>query len=268
MPAAASARPAGRTGRATSTSSSPSSEAPQMAGRRQDYFEERLRVSFPQVWELGPGALRRRAAAQRRLLRPPHDAGHGRRRGSGRRCGDVHQPLHRRGRLFRPARGAARGRHHRRRPWREATSAGMACSAMTPRGGANCCRATGCATPCSGSSTPLPCWAGRRSACAGRQPLTEVLLQTVGDLARPADLFSLPTLAACALVHVLTHAHRKHRLHARADGTHLPACRRHPGLADSAAALPGSDRLRADATTGGARSWRWPPCGTISPCRA
>ncbi len=29
----------------------PQSEAPKMAGRRQDYFEERLRVSFPAVWD-------------------------------------------------------------------------------------------------------------------------------------------------------------------------------------------------------------------------
>ena len=41
-------------------------------------------------------------------------------------------------------------------------------------------------------SPPALAWAAgrlRRSA-----PLTEVILQTIGDLTRPADLFSLPTL--------------------------------------------------------------------------
>ncbi len=41
-------------------------------------------------------------------------------------------------------------------------------------------------------SPPLLAWAGER--LRGSKALTDLILQTVGDVARPADLFSLPTL--------------------------------------------------------------------------
>ena len=55
----------------------PVSEAPLMAGRRQAYFEERLRLSFPS--SLGAGSQQRadRTTALGRVLWPPHYARNG-----------------------------------------------------------------------------------------------------------------------------------------------------------------------------------------------
>ena len=129
---------------------------------------------------------------------------------------------------------------------RPAMSAAAPCAPMTPRGGANCCRATGCATWCSVSSIrpPLLAWAAerlRRSA-----PLTEVLLQTVGGsgtASRPVH----PPGPASGLGNIYNAMHTENTvLYARAAGAHLPARRRHSGLAAHSAALSRSQRFRTD----------------------
>ena len=171
----------------------PQSEAPRMAGRRQEYFEERLRRSFPAVWERIERQRPSRSTAVRRLFRASHDPRRGRRRGFGRRRRDFYHPFTGEGVYF-----ALRG----------AQLAADAISGALERGDVS--RSSLQSYDQARRAELLPryrlCdlvqrvvhspallgWGAerlRRSA-----PLTELLLRAVGDLARPADLFSLPAL--------------------------------------------------------------------------
>lgn len=171
----------------------PLSEAPAMAGRRQEYFEERLRRSFPEVWEqvagqtqVGPlhsvgcfGHHTARATDDGAVL--VGDAatfinpftGEGvffALRGAQLAAEAIQQALLR-GDV---SRGSLQSYDHARR------------AELLPR--YRLCDAVQRVV----HSPALLGWAAarlRRSAS-----LTEVLLQTVGDIARPADLFSLSTL--------------------------------------------------------------------------
>jgi len=171
----------------------PTSEAPRMAGRRQDYFEDRLRRSFPAVWEQVQGQGQ---------VGPLHSVGcfghHTARATDGGAVlvGDAATFINpftgegvffalRGAQLAAEAIGAAleRGDVSRvgLRPYDAARRA-----ELLPR--YRLCDAVQYVV----HSPALLGWAAtrlRRSAS-----LTDVLLQTIGDLARPADLFSLPTL--------------------------------------------------------------------------
>ena len=171
----------------------PQSEAPRMAGRRQDYFEERLRRSFPAVWadvqqgvQVGPlrsvgcfGHHSRRATEDGAVL-----------------VGDAATFIH-------PFTGegvyfALRG----------AQLAAEAISAALERGAVSRDRLRSYDTARRAELLPryrlcdlvqrvvhsptLLSWGAERLRRSG--PLTELLLRAVGDTARPADLVSLPAL--------------------------------------------------------------------------
>lgn len=171
----------------------PLSEGPRMAGRRQAYFEERLRVSFPQAWEWV------KDAEQSGELRSVGCFGHHTKRAAGDGAvlvGDAATFIH-------PFTGegvyfALRG----------AQLAAESIGAALARGDVsrNCLRSYDAARRrellpryqlCDAvqrvvHSPALLGWASERLRRS--QPLTEVLLRTIGDLARPADLFSFATL--------------------------------------------------------------------------
>lgn len=171
----------------------PLSEAPRLAGRRQAYFEERLRVSFPQVWEwvkdAGPmGELRSVGCFGHHTSRATDDGAV--------LVGDAAtfiNPFTGEGVYF-ALRGAqlaaetvsaalARGdvsrqslRSYDAARRRELLPRYQLCDAVQ--------RVV--------HSPALLGWAAERLRRS--QPLTEVLLRTVGDLARPADIFSFANL--------------------------------------------------------------------------
>ncbi len=171
----------------------PQPEAPRMAGRRQEYFEERLRVSFPAVWDevqhsvqVGPlrsvgcfGHHTRRATEDGAVL-----------------VGDAATFIHpftgegvyfalRGAQLAADAVSAALERGDvSRRSLRSYDNARRA--ELLPR--YRLCDLVQRVV----HSPALLGWGAerlRRSA-----PLTDLLLRAVGDVARPADLFSLPAL--------------------------------------------------------------------------
>ena len=171
----------------------PVSEAPQMAGRRQAYFEERLQRSFPQVWEQA------RDSPQAGPLRSVGCFGHHTSRATDDGAvlvGDAAtfiNPFTGEGVFF-----ALRGAQLAAASIGAALDLGdvsRSClgsydaarrAELLPR--YRLCDAVQRVV----HSPALLSWASsrlRRSAA-----LTEVLLQTVGDLARPHDLFSLSTL--------------------------------------------------------------------------
>ena len=171
----------------------PISEARCMAGRRQDYFEERLRVSFPEVWE------QVQDAEPSGPLRSVGCFGHHTRRATDSGAvlvGDAATFIH-------PFTGegvyfALRG----------AQLAADAIASSLKRGDLSraslhsydfarhkellpryrLCDAVQRVV----HSPPLLDWAARRLYRS--EPLMEIILRTIGDIARPADLFSLPTL--------------------------------------------------------------------------
>lgn len=171
----------------------PQSEAPRMAGRRQDYFEERLRRSFPAVWD----EVQR--GAQAGPLRSVGCFGHHTRRASADGAvlvGDAATFIH-------PFTGegvyfALRGAQLAAEAISRALERGDV-SARSLRSYDHARRAE--LLPryrlCDlvqriVHSPALLGWGAerlRRSA-----PLTDLLLRAVGDTARPADLFSLPAL--------------------------------------------------------------------------
>jgi len=171
----------------------PISEAKQMAGRRQEYFEERLRISFPQVWEQVSGQA---------PVSPLHSVGcfgHHTKRATddgvvlvGDAATFIH-PFTGEG-VFFALRGAQLAAQtinksfqhndfsrHSLRSYDEARR-----TELLPR--YRLCDAVQHVV----HSPALLAWASarlRRSAS-----LTEILLQTIGDRVRPADLFSLPAM--------------------------------------------------------------------------
>ena len=171
----------------------PQSEAPRMAGRRQGYFEERLRLSFPAVWD------EVRSGVQVGPLRSVGCFGHHTRRAAddgavlvGDAATFIH-PFTGEGVYF-ALRGAQLAAdaisralecgdvsRHRLRSYDSARR-----SEMLPR--YRLCDLVQRVV----HSPAFLGWGAerlRRSA-----PLTELLLHAVGDVARPADLFSLPAL--------------------------------------------------------------------------
>lgn len=171
----------------------PVSEAPRMAGRRQAYFEERLRVSFPQVWEWV------RDAALAAPLQSIGCFGHHTTRATDDGAvlvGDAAtfiNPFTGEG-VFFALRGAQMAA--------EAVSGGLARgnvgrqslrgydaarrAELLPR--YRLCDAVQRVV----HSPALLDWASERLRRS--EPLTKVLLRTIGDLGRPADLFSLATM--------------------------------------------------------------------------
>lgn len=176
----------------------PLSEAPHMAGRRQAYFEERLRVSFPQVWDQVRGA-----ASVTPLPATPLQAvgcfGHRTTRATDDGAvlvGDAAtfiNPFTGEGVFF-----ALRG----------AQLAAQTVSASLARGDVSRQALQGYDAARRAELLPryrlcdavqrvvhspaLLGWASERLRRS--ESLTELLLRTVGDLARPADLFSFATL--------------------------------------------------------------------------
>ena len=171
----------------------PRSESPQIAGRRQAYFEERLRVSFPAVWD------EIKTSNQSGPLRTVGCFGHRTRRATGGGAvlvGDAATFIHPftgegvyfglRGALLAAdtisaalARGdtsaaALRPYDHARR--KELLPRYRLCDLVQ--------RVV--------HSPALLGWGAERLRRS--EPLTELLLRAVGDLARPAEMFSLPTL--------------------------------------------------------------------------
>lgn len=171
----------------------PISEAPRMAGRRQTYFEERLRVSFPQVWEWV------REAAPAGPLQSVGCFGHHTTRATGDGAvlvGDAAtfiNPFTGEGVFF-----ALRGAQLAAQAIGEALARGDVSrhalsgydatrrTELLPR--YRLCDAVQRVV----HSPALLGWASERLRRS--EPLTELLLRTVGDLARPADLFSVATL--------------------------------------------------------------------------
>lgn len=171
----------------------PISEGPKVAGRRQEYFEERLHRSFPQVWELVAGQ------AQVGQLHSVGCFGHHTARATdagavlvGDAATFIH-PFTGEGVFFalHGAKLAAEAVHQaleRGDVSRESLQTYDAArrAELLPR--YRLCDAVQRVV----HSPLLLEWAGarlRRSAA-----LTDLLLQAIGDIARPADLFSLPTL--------------------------------------------------------------------------
>jgi len=171
----------------------PQSEAPKMAGRRQAYFDERLRMSFPAVWD------QIKVSEQVGPLRSVGCFGHQTRRATGDGAvlvGDAATFIHpftgegvyfalRGAQLAADAisgaleRGetSAAGLHsydHARR--RELLPRYRLCDLVQ--------RVV--------HSPALLSWGAERLRRS--EPLTEALLRAGGDLVRPAELFSLPTL--------------------------------------------------------------------------
>ena len=171
----------------------PASEAARMAGRRQDYFEERLRVSFPQVWE------QVKDTAQVGPLRSIGCFGHHTTRASDHGAvlvGDAAtfiNPFTGEGVYFalRGAQLASDAIHaalkrndvsrQSLRPYEAARR-----KELLPR--YQLCDAVQRLV----HSPALLSWAGERLRRS--EPLTETILRTIGDIARPADLFSLANL--------------------------------------------------------------------------
>ena len=171
----------------------PMSEAGRMAGRRQAYFEERLRQSFPQVWEWV------RDAAPAGPLQSVGCFGHHTARATADGAvlvGDAAtfiNPFTGEGVFF-----ALRGAQMAAQTIGEALARGDVSrqalsgydaarrSELLPR--YRLCDAVQRVV----HSPALLGWASERLRRS--EPLTELLLRTVGDLARPADLFSLATL--------------------------------------------------------------------------
>lgn len=171
----------------------PTSEAPRMAGRRQAYFEERLHVSFPQVWDwvqdASPaGPLQTAGCFGHHTTRATDDGAV--------LVGDAAtfiNPFTGEGVFF-----ALRG----------AQLAAQAIGEALARGDVSRHALSGYDTARRAELLPryrlcdavqrvvhspaLLGWASERLRRS--EPLTERLLQTVGDLARPADLFSFATL--------------------------------------------------------------------------
>jgi flavin-dependent dehydrogenase len=171
----------------------PLTEAPVMAGRRQEYFQTRLRVSFPQVWEQVENS------AQFGPLRSIGCFGHYTSRATDDGAvlvGDAAtfiNPFTGEGVYF-----ALRGAQLAADAIDEALQASDVSrnrlrSYDQARHGEMLPRYRLCdLVQRIVHSPPLLAWGAerlRRSA-----PLTDLLLQAVGDLARPADLFSLPAL--------------------------------------------------------------------------
>lgn len=171
----------------------PQSEAPKMAGRRQAYFDERLQMSFPAVWD------QIKVSEQVGPLRSVGCFGHQTRRATGDGAvlvGDAATFIH-------PFTGegvyfALRG----------GQLAADAITAALERGNTNAAglrsydyarrrellpRYQLCDLVQRVVHSPaLLGWGAERLRRS--EPLTELLLRAVGDLARPAELFSLPTL--------------------------------------------------------------------------
>lgn len=171
----------------------PQSEAPHMAGRRQDYFEERLRRSFPAVWE------EVQHSAQVSPLRSIGCFGHHTRRASADGAvlvGDAATFIHpftgegvyfalRGGQLAADAVSAALKRGDvSRRSLHSYDKTRRA--ELLPR--YRLCDLVQRVV----HSPALLGWGAERLRRS--EPLTEKLLRAVGDVVRPADLFSLPTL--------------------------------------------------------------------------
>lgn len=171
----------------------PTSEAPRMAGRRQAYFEERLHVSFPQVWEwvqdASPaGPLQTAGCFGHHTTRATDDGAV--------LVGDAAtfiNPFTGEGVFF-----ALRGAQLAAQAIGEALARGDVSrhalsgydaarrSELLPR--YRLCDAVQRVV----HSPALLGWASERLRRS--EPLTELLLRTIGDLARPADLFSFATL--------------------------------------------------------------------------
>lgn len=171
----------------------PISEAPIVAGRRQDYFEERLRRSFPQVWEQvkdaqQSGPLRSVGCFGHRTSRATDSGamlvgdaatfihpftGEGvyfALRGAQLASATIDQALQR-GDVSRRSLGAYDGARRKD---------------LLPR--YRLCDAVQRVV----HSPALLDWAAQRLRRS--EPLVDTLLRTIGDRARPADLFSLSTL--------------------------------------------------------------------------
>jgi flavin-dependent dehydrogenase len=171
----------------------PLSEAPRMAGRRRAYFDERLCRSFPQVWEWAQSAV---------LAGPLQSVGcfghHTTRatEGGAVLVGDAATFIH-------PFTGegvffALRGAQLAAQTIGEALARGdVSCQALRGYDAARRAELLPRYRLCDAvqrvvHSPALLGWASARLRRS--EPLTELLLRTVGDLARPADLFSLTTL--------------------------------------------------------------------------
>jgi len=171
----------------------PLTEAPHMAGRRQAYFEERLRVSFPQVWEWV------RDAVPVGPLQSVGCFGHHTARASDNGAvlvGDAAtfiNPFTGEGVFF-----ALRGAQLAAQTVGTALAQGDVSRRVL--GAYDAARRTELlpryrlcdAVQRVVHSPALLGWASERLRRS--EPLTETLLRTVGDLARPADLFSFATL--------------------------------------------------------------------------
>lgn len=171
----------------------PLSEAPRMAGRRQAYFEERLRVSFPQVWEwvqnASPaGPLQSVGCFGHHTTRATDDGAV--------LVGDAAtfiNPFTGEGVYF-----ALRGAHLAAQAIGESLARGdISRQALSVYDAARRTELLPRYRLCDAvqrvvHSPALLGWASERLRRS--QPLTEILLKTVGDLARPADLFSFATL--------------------------------------------------------------------------
>ncbi len=171
----------------------PQSEAPRMAGRRQEYFEERLRRSFPAVWE------EVQQSVQVGPLRSVGCFGHHTRRATedgavlvGDAATFIH-PFTGEGVYFalhgaRLAADAISGALERSDVSRHSLSVYdiRRRAELLPR-----YRLCDLVQRVVHSPTLLG-WGAERLRRS--EPLTERLLRAVGDVARPADLFSLPTL--------------------------------------------------------------------------
>ena len=171
----------------------PVSEAGRIAGRRQAYFEERLRVSFPQVWEWV------QAASPAGPLQSVGCFGHHTTRATDNGAvlvGDAATFINpftgegvffalRGAQMAAQAIGGALVRGDVSRQSLQSYDAARR-TELLPR--YRLCDAVQRVV----HSPALLGWASARLRRS--EPLTELLLRTVGDLARPADLFSMPTL--------------------------------------------------------------------------
>lgn len=171
----------------------PQSEAPKMAGRRREYFEERLRVSFPEVWDQAGNA------AQVGPLRSVGCFGHHTVRATGDGAvlvGDAATFIHPftgEGVYF-ALRGAQLAADAIDRALRQGDVSRRSLAVydqarrmeLLPR--YRLCDAVQKIV----HSPALLGWGAARLHRS--RPLTDLLLRTVGDLARPADLFTLPAL--------------------------------------------------------------------------
>ena len=171
----------------------PQSEAPRMARRRQAYFEERLRVSFPQVWDWV------KDAALTGTVQSVGCFGHHTTRAAGDGAvlvGDAATFIHpftgegvyfalRGAQLAAEAIGQALARGDVSRRQLQSYDAARR-RELRPR-----YRLCDAVQRVVHSPAGLG-WAAARLRRS--EPLTEALLRTVGDLARPADLFSFATL--------------------------------------------------------------------------